>query len=63
MVNKLTGKNVFAKDLRGGASLITAGLFAKEKTVVEGADYINRGYEHLDKKLNILGADIKHIKD
>ncbi|WP_317366602.1 UDP-N-acetylglucosamine 1-carboxyvinyltransferase [uncultured Tyzzerella sp.] len=62
-VNKLTGKNVFAKDLRGGASLITAGLFAKEKTVVEGADYINRGYEHLDKKLNILGADIKHIKD
>lgn len=62
-VNNLTGEKVYSKDLRGGASLITAGLFAKGKTIVEGACYINRGYELLDKKLNILGADIKYIKD
>lgn len=62
-VNSLTGKNVFAKDLRGGASLIMAGLFAEGETVVDGACYINRGYEYLDKKLSILGADIKYIED
>ena len=62
-VDNLTGTTVFSKDLRGGAGLITAGLFAKGKTVVEGACYINRGYENLDKKLNLLGADIKYIKD
>ncbi len=62
-VNKLVGKNVVAKDLRGGASLIIAGLVAKGKTIVDGACYINRGYEHIDRKLNILGADIKYIKD
>ena len=62
-VDNLTGEKVYSKDLRGGASLITAGLFAKGKTTVEGACYINRGYELLDKKLNILGADIKYIKD
>lgn len=62
-VNSLKGKNVFAKDLRGGASLIMAGLFAEGETVVDGACYINRGYEYLDKKLSILGADIKYIED
>ncbi len=48
---------------RGGASLIMAGLFAEGETVVDGACYINRGYEYLDKKLSILGADIKYIED
>ncbi len=62
-VNKLVGKNVVAKDLRGGASLIIAGLVAKGKTIVDGACYINRGYENIERKLNILGADIKYIKD
>ncbi|WP_250278324.1 UDP-N-acetylglucosamine 1-carboxyvinyltransferase [[Clostridium] colinum] len=62
-VDTLEGKTVFAKDLRGGASLILAGLFANGKTTVEGACYINRGYENIDKKLNILGADIKYIED
>lgn len=62
-VNSLIGRNVFAKDLRGGAGLITAGLFAEGETVVDGACYINRGYEYLDKKLSILGADIKYIED
>ena len=62
-VKSLKGDTVFSKDLRGGACLICAGLFAEGKTIVEGACYINRGYENLDKKLSILGANIKYIKD
>lgn len=62
-VESLKGSTVFSKDLRGGAALICAGLFAEGKTIVEGSTYINRGYENLDKKLSILGANIKYIKD
>ena len=62
-VDTLKGKRVFAKDLRGGAALICAGLFAEGETIVEGACYINRGYENLDKKLNLLGANIKYVKN
>ena len=62
-VDGLVGTTVFSKDLRGGAGLITAALFAKGTTTIEGACYINRGYENLDKKLSLLGADIKYIKD
>ena len=56
---KLYGTNVEAADLRGGASLVLAGLYAKGRTVVNNAKYILRGYEDLDKKLNSLGAKIE----
>ncbi len=57
-VRKLNGTNVKAGDLRGGAALVIAGLVAKGKTTVENIEYILRGYENLDKKLNNLGAKI-----
>ncbi len=56
---RLYGANISATDLRGGASLIVAGLNAKGKTQIDNAKYILRGYENLDKKLNSLGANIK----
>ncbi len=56
---RLYGANVEATDLRGGASLIIAGLNAKGTTIVNNAKYILRGYENLDKKLNSLGANIE----
>ena len=56
---RLYGASVDATDLRGGASLILAGLNAKGKTVVNNAKYILRGYENLDKKLQSLGAKIE----
>ena len=56
---RLYGANISATDLRGGASLIVAGLNAKGKTQIDNAKYILRGYENLDKKLNNLGANIK----
>ena len=56
---KLYGTKVKSTDLRGGASLVLAGLRAKGKTDIEEIKYILRGYENLDEKLNCLGANIK----
>ena len=58
---RLSGANVHGNDLRGGAGLILAGLAAKGKTTVENIDYVLRGYENLDEKLNMLGANIKEV--
>jgi len=60
---KLYGSEVEATDLRGGASLVIAGLVAKGRTVVNNAEYILRGYENLEKKLNSLGAKIELKKN
>lgn len=57
-VRKLSGTTVKATDLRGGAALVLAGLVAKGTTMVENIEYILRGYNSLDKKLNNLGAKI-----
>ena len=61
-VENLYGKNVMSKDLRGGAALVIAGLMSEGKTIVENIEYILRGYENLDEKLKILGANIKKEK-
>lgn len=58
---KLTGTTVQGNDLRGGAALILAGLIAKGKTKVENIEYVQRGYENLNEKLNMLGANIKEV--
>ena len=58
-VRKLNASKVEAGDLRGGAALVLAGLVAKGKTSINGVEYIQRGYEHLEDKLQQLGANIK----
>lgn len=58
---KLYGANVNATDLRGGAALVLGGLIAKGTTRIDNVEYILRGYENLEKKLNSLGANIKLI--
>lgn len=58
-VRKLSGAVVEATDLRGGAAVVLAGLVAKGKTRVNNIEYILRGYENLDKKLDKIGANIK----
>ena len=55
---KIQGANVVATDLRGGASLVIAGLYAKGVTQVDNIHYILRGYEKIDEKLKKLGAKI-----
>ena len=62
-VRKLSGATVKSTDLRGGASMILAGLCAKGMTTVTNIEYILRGYENLDKKLNELGAKISIQKE
>lgn len=57
-VRKLYGANVKATDLRGGASVVMAGITAKGMTKVENIEYILRGYEKFDKKLQNIGVDI-----
>ncbi len=58
-VEKLTGAPVMATDLRASASLILAGLAAEGETVVERIYHVDRGYERIEEKFSILGADIK----
>lgn len=58
-VERLSGARVVAKDLRGGAALVLAGLCADGQTVVEGVNHIKRGYYNFDEKLRSLGGDIK----
>lgn len=53
---RIYGANVKVTDLRGGAALVLAGLIAKGKTQIDDIDYILRGYENLENKLNGLGA-------
>ncbi len=57
----MSGSTVEAKDLRGGASLIVAGLGAEGTTVVKGGEYIERGYEKIEEYLSNAGADIVKI--
>ncbi|RKD27672.1 UDP-N-acetylglucosamine 1-carboxyvinyltransferase [Caminicella sporogenes DSM 14501] len=60
-VKKLTGANVSANDLRGGAALVLAGLAAEGTTIVDNIHHIERGYDNLDIMFKNLGADIKRI--
>ena len=57
-VKELSAANLEAKELRGGAALITAALTAEGRSEVTGIEYVERGYEKLVKKLMILGAKI-----
>jgi len=60
-VKNLTGAKVTAKDLRGGAALVIAGLIAEGTTIVENISHIERGYDRLDFMLKNLGADIEKV--
>ncbi len=58
-VPKLYGAKLEAKDLRGGAALVTAALCAEGRSEIGGIFHIDRGYQDLDITLRALGADIK----
>ena len=62
-VESLHGATVCAHDLRAGAALVIAGLAAQGTTHVEHIHFIERGYEHLIRKLTELGADIRRLED
>lgn len=60
--SKLKPVNITVKDLRAGAMATLAALTAQGESVIEGVEYIERGYERLAERLMALGADIKYIK-
>ncbi|MFT2091882.1 UDP-N-acetylglucosamine 1-carboxyvinyltransferase [Paraglaciecola sp. 2405UD69-4] len=59
----LKGAQVMATDLRASASLVIAGLVATGQTTVDRIYHLDRGYEHIETKLNGLGANIRRVKD
>ncbi|HTM09983.1 MAG TPA: UDP-N-acetylglucosamine 1-carboxyvinyltransferase [Verrucomicrobiae bacterium] len=61
-VQKLSGANVMATDLRASMSLILAGLVAEGYTEIARVYHLDRGYERVEKKLGALGAEIKRVK-
>lgn len=60
-VPTLRGASVQAKDLRGGAALVIAGLSAVGVSHIGGLEHIDRGYERLEDTLSALGAQIQRI--
>lgn len=56
--SRLMGTTVSARDLRGGAALVIAGLSADGTTVIENIEHVDRGYEDLHISLRQVGADI-----
>jgi len=58
-VERLSGTEVMASDIRGGASLIVAALAAQGSTNIHRIYHVDRGYERIEEKLRILGGRIR----
>ncbi len=59
--NQLVATHLHAPDLRGGAALVIGAMQAKGKSIIEGVEYINRGYEDIVKMFSSLGANMKWV--
>ena len=60
-VETLRGARVEAKELRGGAALVIAGLMAEGESLVSGSSYIYRGYENIGRDFRELGARVTSV--
>ena len=61
-VKLLSGANLMATDLRASASLVLAGLAAQGTTTIERVYHLDRGYEMIEEKFKMLGADIERVQ-
>lgn len=61
-VKVFRGAKVMSTDLRASACLVLAGLAAQGKTEVLRVYHLDRGYQRIEEKLKLLGADIKRVK-
>ncbi|WP_353427607.1 UDP-N-acetylglucosamine 1-carboxyvinyltransferase [Polynucleobacter sp. MWH-UH19D] len=61
-VERLSGATVMATDLRASASLVIAGLTAQGETQVDRIYHLDRGYDRMEQKLTLLGANIERVK-
>ncbi|MBL4884849.1 MAG: UDP-N-acetylglucosamine 1-carboxyvinyltransferase [Planctomycetaceae bacterium] len=62
-VNKLSGANVMASDLRASAALVIAALAAEGETTIRRIYHLDRGYENLTGKLTALGANVQRVSE
>ncbi len=58
----LYGQEIRSFDLRAGAAMIVAGVIAAGETVINNAEIIDRGYEHIEERLAALGVEISRIE-
>lgn len=58
---RLKGVPIASIDIRAGAAMVLAGLIAEGTTEISNINYIDRGYENIDKKLTALGAKITRV--
>ncbi len=61
-VNKLTGAQVMATDLRASATLVVAALAAQGETLIDRIYHLDRGYEKMERKLAQVGARIERVQ-
>jgi UDP-N-acetylglucosamine 1-carboxyvinyltransferase len=62
-VPMLSGAPVVGTDLRASAALVVAALAAEGKTTIQGLQHLDRGYEHLELKLQKLGAKLQRVQE
>lgn len=60
-IEQIKAAPVMATDLRASASLVLAGLAAEGETLVDRIYHIDRGYDHIEEKLQQLGATIRRV--
>jgi UDP-N-acetylglucosamine 1-carboxyvinyltransferase len=59
----LTGStNITSPDIRAGMAILLAALSAKGETSINNIQQIDRGYERVEEKLNLLGANIRRVE-
>lgn len=61
-VDFLNGAEVMATDLRASVSLVLAALAARGESIISRIYHLDRGYEYIESKLRLLGADVERIK-
>jgi UDP-N-acetylglucosamine 1-carboxyvinyltransferase len=62
-IKKLVGAPVMASDLRASACLVLAGMAAQGTTTVSRVYHLDRGYERMEERLRVLGADIERVRE
>ena len=60
--SQLRATKMTSPDIRAGIALLIAALSAQGVSVIDNIDQIDRGYEHIDEKLNAIGADIRRLE-
>lgn len=57
----LRGITMSSPDIRAGVALLIAALSAEGKSIIQNIEQIDRGYQYIDERLKMLGADIKRV--